>query len=249
MLPTGELYALDIALGRTRRLGRPAYGRPHVYAGRALWLDRAGRVYFTAGNSGRGPSLGAPYDPAVFNHVRYYDPASGGLEERRDWRLRDQRAVDTARCFAEAGVCYLADNVGHLYRFDDAGPGDAEPRWRYLGGIGQETRDRFGLVWVMHVRADRAVAYLVTTEKHLFEFDLDAGRVRRSLDLGDREPLLRGSEFLYGFDAWDKGGRFYFAAFGRPETGVNVRLVAIDPAWLLADIANSAGQAGTTTPP
>jgi hypothetical protein len=105
MLPTGELYAYDVALGRTRRLGRPAYGRPHVYAGRALWLDRAGRVYFTAGNSGRGPSLGAPYDPLVFNHVRYFDPASGGLGERRDWELRDQRAVDAARCFAEAGVC------------------------------------------------------------------------------------------------------------------------------------------------
>ena len=101
----------------------------------------------------------------------------------------------------------------------------------------------------MHVREDRAVAYLVTTEKHLFEFDLETGRVRRSLNLGDREPVLRGSEFLYGFDAWDQGGRFYFAAFGRPETGVNVRLVAIDPARLLADTAGFADQAGTTTPP
>ncbi len=250
MLPTGELHAFDVAVGRTRRLGRPAaYGRPHVYAGRALWLDRAGRVYFTAGNSGRGPSLGAPYDPAVFGHVRYFDPASGKLEERKDWRLRDQRSVDAARCFPEAGACYLADNVGHLYRFDDAGPGGAGPRWRLLGGIGQETRDRFGLVWVMHVRADRAVAYLVTTGKHLFEFDLEAGRVRRSLDLGGREPLLAQSEFLYGFDAWDNGGRFYFTAFGRPETGVNARLVAIDPARLLTDTAAFAGPAGATTLP
>ncbi len=101
----------------------------------------------------------------------------------------------------------------------------------------------------MHVREDRAVAYLVTTRKHLFEFDLEAGRVRRTLDLGAREPLLAQSEFLYGFDAWDNGGRFYFAAFGRPEAGVNARLVAIDPARLLADTAGSDDQAGAATPP
>ena len=35
--PTGDLYAYDIAKGRTTLLGRPDYARPYVYVGRALW--------------------------------------------------------------------------------------------------------------------------------------------------------------------------------------------------------------------
>jgi outer membrane protein assembly factor BamB len=252
MLPTGELYALDVAAGRTRRLGRPAYGRAYVYAGRALWLDRAGRVYFSAGNSGSGPSLGTPYDPAIFGHVRYYDPGSGRFGEMRDWQLRDQRAVDAAQCFADAGTCYLADNVGHLYRFDDdaddAGAADAGPRWRYLGGIGQETRERYGLTWVMHVRDDRTLAYLVTVRGHLFEFDLAAGQVRRAVNLRDREPAMRGRIFCYGSGAWDRGGRFYFVAFGRPDAGFRARLVAIDPTRFLAAAAGVPAPAVATPP-
>ena len=34
--------------------------RPYVYVGRAMWLDRNGRLYFTAGDPGAGPAGGGP---------------------------------------------------------------------------------------------------------------------------------------------------------------------------------------------
>jgi hypothetical protein len=109
MVPTGDILAYDLGLGRTRRIGRPDYRREYVYAGRAMWLDRRGRLYFTAGNPRSGPASGGPYNPAVFNHVRYYDPETGLFGEMPDWQLHDQRAIDAARCFRDAGICYLSD--------------------------------------------------------------------------------------------------------------------------------------------
>jgi hypothetical protein len=201
-----------------------------------MWLDRAGRVYFTAGND-NGPSTGAPYDPGIFGHVHYHDPRSGRFGEMRDWRLHDQRAIDTAQCFGPQGVCYLADNVGHLYRFSDGDRPGAEPSWRYLGDLGQRSKRRYGVTWVLQVRGDQERAYLVTTRGHLFEFDLGAGRVVARLDLRDLEPFVKDHPFLYGFDAWDRAGRFYFVAFGPPDAATNARLVAIDPDRLFAAAA------------
>jgi hypothetical protein len=60
MAPTGGLYRYDVAAKTTTRLGRPAYQRTYVYAGRALWLNGSGRVYFTAGNN-NGAQTGGSY--------------------------------------------------------------------------------------------------------------------------------------------------------------------------------------------
>jgi hypothetical protein len=60
-----------------------------------------------------------------------------------------------------------------------------------------------------------------------------AGQVVSRLDFFTLEPSGRGLQ-LYGFDAWDGHGRFYFAAFGRPGAPFNARLVAIDPDRLIA---------------
>ncbi len=100
-LPTGNLYAYDIARRTTTLLGRPAYGRPHVYANRAMWLDRRGRVYLTAAT--RAPDHGAPYNPAIFNHVHYYDPDHAhSSDSATGWKLRSQHAIDAAQCFQRA---------------------------------------------------------------------------------------------------------------------------------------------------
>jgi hypothetical protein len=63
--------------------------------------------------------------------------------------------------------------------------------------------------------------------------DLRTGRITSALDFFELEPSCGGSQ-LYGFDAWDGNGRFYFAAFGRPGAPFNARLVAIDPDRLIA---------------
>jgi hypothetical protein len=57
-----------------------------------VWLDRTGRVYFTAGND-NDAYYAAPYDPAIFNHVYYYDPATKSFGEKKTWALHDQRGL------------------------------------------------------------------------------------------------------------------------------------------------------------
>ncbi len=154
LAPTGDLYRYDIASGESTRLGRPDYQRPYVYPGRAMWLGRGGRLYFTAGND-ELDYYGAPYDPAIFNHVYVYDPATGRFGEETAWRLHDQRAIDAAQCFTAGSGdvdCFLADNVGHIYRFRDTAAGQT---WSYLGNIGQEAREPFGYTWVFHVFRDQ----------------------------------------------------------------------------------------------
>jgi hypothetical protein len=224
--PTGEIVAYDVATASTTKHGRPDYQQAFVYVGRAMWTGSQGRVYFTAGNNNSGPKYGAPYDPAIFNHVHYYDPASGFGQER-GWQLHDQRAIDTAQCFGSPRICYLMDNVGHLYKFAEASSGLAS--WTYLGGIGQNQTERFGNVWVLHVRSDQKHAYILGRKGHLLEFNLSLKTAAQIANLYQREPGLLDHDF-YGFAAWDRYGRFYFAAFPRPgKPGGNARLVAIDP--------------------
>lgn len=231
-LPTGKLYRYDIARKTTTLLGRPAYGRPYVYAGRALWLDRKGRVYFSAGNE--RASNGAPYDPAIFNHVHYYDPATGRFGERTGWKLHTQHAIDAAQCFESPRVCYLADNLGTVYRFLDPDPATGKLGWRRIGSIGQSTTATHGTSWVFHVDPARAFAYLMTRYGSMFVMQLSDGRIVRQLDFRSVEPGFADWQF-YGHNAWDKFGRFYFAAF-KPlaSKSPGVRLVAIDPARFLA---------------
>jgi hypothetical protein len=227
--PTGDLYVYDIAAGRTSRLGRPDYRRPYVYVGRALWLDRQGRLYFTAGNPATGPTAGGPYDAAIFDHVHRYDPATKRFEELRTWRLRETRAIDAVQCFSDAGLCYLCDNAGNVYRFAEQGPDGLA--WSYIGSLDPEA----GRNWVFQVSPRADEAYLLTDKGRFFVMDLPTGRISRQLDLFALEPSLRGLQ-LYGHDAWDEHGRFYFAAFGRPWASFDARLVAIAPARLLAAV-------------
>ena len=232
--PTGHLYRYDIASGEGTLLGRPDYGRDYVYAGRAMWLDREGRLYFTAGNA-ELTYYGAPYDPAIFNHVYVYDPATGSFGEKKSWLLHDQRAIDAAQCLpSSAGeiVCFLADNVGHIYKFESL---SSEQRWTYLGNIGQEARAPLGFTWVLHVFREREMIYLITQTGKLFEFDLVTRQASLIGDLKALEPTLKDKMFFYGHDA-RVDSRFYFSAFSR--TG-NALLVGIDPVRLKAAIAKT----------
>lgn len=221
--PTGQIVRFNLANRTTHVLGRPNYQRPYVYPGRWMWVDSKGRLYFTAGNS-ELPYYGGEYDPAIFNHVYFHDPVTG-FGQRAGWKLHDQRAIDAGQCFPSLRTCYLADNVGHVYRFSEAGP-----TWTYLGGIGQSDQSRYGFVWVFHVRADRQRAYLISTSGDFFEFNLATHAVKRIANIKTIAPRLRAMTYLYGHNAWDLQGRFFFAAFSQnPVNGPNVLLTAIDP--------------------
>ncbi|MEK0084178.1 hypothetical protein [Benzoatithermus flavus] len=226
MVPTGDIYAYDVRRNTTRRLGRPDYRRPYVYAGRAMWTDARGRLYFTAGAA--QPWNGAPYDPAIFDHVHAYDPAAGRFVELTDWRLHEQRAIDTAQCFPVAGECYLADGVGRIYRFLERDPETGRPGWQELGKIWDRPADKVEATWVLQVNRARTKAYLMNKSGAVVEFDLGQGRVTRRANLFRLEPRF-ANMWLYGYDAWDAHGRFYFAAFGKPAAPTRVSLVAIDP--------------------
>jgi hypothetical protein len=226
--PTGEIYRYNVRSGRTRVIGRPEYERPYVYPGRFMWVDSRGRLYLTAGNDEQA-YYGAPYDPEIFNHVRYYDPGRG-FGEMKDWSLHHQRAIDAGQCFRKDGVCYLSDNTGHVYKFEEAGP-----TWRYLGDIGQTSPKQLGNTWVFHVSKDQKRAYIITARGDFYDFDLQTGAARFVADLRKLEPELADKQ-LYGHDAWDKEGRFYFAAFR--ETSPNVVLVGIDPERLMAAVSD-----------
>ncbi|MDZ3837793.1 MAG: hypothetical protein U0S49_10520 [Rhodospirillales bacterium] len=229
--PTGDLYRYDIATGKSTHLGRPDYRRPYVYPGRTMWLDRAGRLYFTAGND-QSTGYGGSYDPAVFNHVYVYDPTSKTIAEKKTWMLHNQRAVDAAQCFSavEERSCLLMDNVGHIYEFRDLPSGQT---WTYLGSIGQESSDRLGYAWVFQVFPEQKKAYVLTTNGKFFEFDLVANKASFLGDLKALEPTLAQKIFLYGHDA-TAGARFYFAASSRTGTAL---LVAVDPDRLKAAMA------------
>lgn len=226
--PTGELVSFDTTTKRTTNHGRPSYGRPYVYPGRALWVDSSGRVYFSAGNA-NSDYYGGSYEPAVFNHIHYYEPGKG-FGQRTGWQLHDQRAIDAAQCFP--GVCYLMDNVGHVYRFSEAGP-----TWSYLGSVGATTQDDYGWVWVFHVTSDQKLAYIMSNKGQLWEFDLKGGEATRIANVKDLDSTLRPKNWLYGHNAWDAQGRFFFCAFtNKALAGPPALLVAIHPARLRAGV-------------
>jgi hypothetical protein len=224
MNPTGDLFRYDVAKGKTTKLGRPPYQRPYVYPGRWMWVDSKGRLYFSAGNSVLS-YYGAPYDPAIFNHIRYYDPSTG-FGEMKGWKLTDQRAIDAGQC--SGGTCYMMDNLGHIYRFTESGP-----TWTHVGKVASlPSGDVESFTWVFAVDFQRLLAYVVIGKGTLFELDLKTGASSVLGNLRQLEPTLKNLSRLYGHGAWDGKGRFFFIAFQDGKSQTNMLLVGIDPVKL-----------------
>lgn len=231
-VPTGTIYRFDVARGRTQDLGRPtSYGQPYVYTGRVMWVDRRGRLYFTASNWD---------EPGVHDHVHYYDPETGFGEEK-DWLLKDGLALETGQCMDGGKRCVFGDDRGHVYRFDQ----DAHT-WTYLGQV--ETGKKAGWdgveFWLFAVNPDGKSAYVGTStsprpsdDTALYQFDFETGQTRRLCALAEMDPALDHLHVHTGFNAWDSVGRFYFASFdGSPQHGVIV--TRIDPSRLEAALAH-----------
>jgi len=223
-------YAYDTAGGSFTDLSA---GAPHGVG--ALH----GGIVSTVIDPARGViyGYGGPYDPTIFNHVHYYDPAAGRFGERTGWKLRTQHAIDAAQCFTGPRVCYVADNLGTVWRFLDPDPATGKLEWRRVGSIGQSTTATYGANWVFHVNPGRTRAYLLTKRGKFFEMRLSDGRILRKLDFPAVEPAFAGW-WYYGHNAWDQFGRFYLAAFKPLTKSTGVRLLAVDPARFLAATAS-----------
>jgi hypothetical protein len=230
MSPTGDIYALETNTLRNRRLGRIDYGKNYLYPGRAMWTDRRGRVYFSAGHKPPGSDT-TYYNGQPFQYIHYYDPVRG-FGDLPSWRLNNHRAIDMLQCFPAANTCYLADDTGHMFRFVD--PPVGSPTWAPIGNIGQKVIETYENSWVFQVSADRKTIYLLTKNGTFMKFDV-ASATRTEYSIGTYDPTLKGLVF-YGHDAWDLNGRFYVAAFPTELKPGRAKLLAIDPVRFLAAV-------------
>lgn len=231
-VPTGEILRYDIITKRTTDLGRPKrYDMPYLYAGRFMWVDSRGKLYFSAGNT----AYVTPYNAAIYQHIHFYKPGTG-FGELTGWHLQASRAIETGQCISGGAICYLADDQSRIYRFTDKGPS-----WAYVGRA--VTTDE--TAWVFQVTADGKRAYVITTQSTapgsvpaLYEYDLVKKTSRRLCAIKDIDPAFDGYDRHTGYNAWDNQGRFYFASFPSARSPlfgeVNVRVTAIDPVRLKA---------------
>jgi hypothetical protein len=228
-VPTGHIFRYDVTAKRTSDLGRPAaYDRDYLYVGRFMWVDSRGRLYLSAGNAqGYGPV----YEPRIYGHIRYYEPGVG-FGEVPDWKL-EANAIESGQCTPDRKTCWMADDLGHVYRFDDEGPS-----WSYLGRAIPDAER----AWVFHVSPDGKKAYALASVSdsgrpgELYEFDLRDGVSRKLCRVTDLDPKLADFDWHTGYGAWDQLGRFYFVSFPSPESPKhrqeNAIVTAVDPVRL-----------------
>lgn len=214
-VPTGEIFEYDVARRRTTPLGRPPQYNTHfVYSGRVMWVSR-GRLYFSAGNG---------QDPTAYSHMYYYEPGKG-FGERKDWPLRDSKALEVGQCQPDLSICYFSDDKGHVYKFDEE-----RDSWSYLGQI---DFDRSKFLWLFQLSPDFTKVYVSTSggTTSMLEFDLRNAKTKYLCSMGELDPILQKLNIHTGYDAWDLQGRFYFSSFSL-SSNQNVVLVRVDPAAL-----------------
>ena len=209
-VPTADIYKYDIATGRTENLGRPtAYDKKYPYTGRVMWVDSRSRLYFSTGNLSWGE-----YNPSIYGHIYYYDPAKG-FGELKNWKLQESRAIELGQCLLIQKQCLFSDDRAHIYRFDDS-----LHSWSYIGQAKTVPAEIFSF----NISADGKKAYIVTSSlepipadikkpNFLYEFDITTKTTRKLVSLRDLDPKLAASNRHTGYNAWDSDGRFYFTSF------------------------------------
>jgi hypothetical protein len=224
--PDANLVLLDIKSFTSKILGRPrAFDRGPLYAGRVLWRDRDDRVYFTAGN----PFWGS-YDPAIYGFVHYYDLRQNQFGERRDWPLNECRAIETCQWASDQRRCFLADDVGTFYVFDNE-----QISFHKIGAIPCKPDER---IWVFHLLEELQTAFFVSStlnrkaaEPALYRFDLRTNVGKRICYLREIHPDFGDLDFFTGYDALDLDRRFYFTSFSS-QSDQRLILNRIDPRCL-----------------
>jgi hypothetical protein len=223
-IPEVKIVSYDVAKKVTTVLGRPSqWTTPqYLYSDRVQWVDSRSRLYITAGNDRGQWNMGEPVN--VFNHVWYYDPASG-FGELTNFPLQGANAMECGGWNREHTKWYGSDDHGHLYCFNDSGP-----TWTYLGRPGFDANIK---VWTLEVAPDGDKLYVGRCDNALgiWEFDLAAKTSRSVFSISECDATAGNRAFLTGYDSWDQAGNLYLAEFSMND-GNNVILTRFNPVKL-----------------
>ena len=225
-IPEVKEVSYDIAKKVTTVLGRPSQWTtpPYLYSDRVQWVDSRSRLYITAGNDRAQWNMGEPV--STFNHVWYYDPASG-FGELPNFQLQGANAMECGGWNREHTKWYGSDDHGHLYCFTDSGP-----TWTYLGTTGINPVQK---VWTLEVAPDGDKLYVgrcdnengLNEPRAIFEFDLAAKTSRQIVTITECDNKAT-YDFMTGYDSWDRTGNFYVADFSMDD-GAGTLMVRLNP--------------------
>lgn len=234
--PRGSLYCYNIATGKTANLGKPPCVPDGCHMpGRYLWINHAGRVYFTISACG---------------HVLFYDPKTG-FGERKEWRIaaEDHRAMvfRTGTLSLDHERVYVADAGGRIYRYDKQ-----DDSFELLGKAASDGADyecKGSLkMRAFNLAADEKKIYFINDDAKVsafWEWDIASHGAKRLCDLSTLDDRIGADRFTVhgGNDSWDDDGYLYFCSFGKdPANPTELVLSRLDPVnlkvqlGLLADL-------------
>jgi hypothetical protein len=245
-IPECKYVSYDIALKKTTALGRPSqWTSPnYIYSDRVMFVDSRSRLYITAGNDRAQWNMGEPVN--IFNHVWYYDPASG-FGELTNFPLQGANCMEVGQWNREHTKWYGSDDHGHLYCFNDSGP-----TWTYLGRPGFDANIK---MWTIEVAPDGDKLYVGRCDNGngIWEFDIAAKTSRSLCTISECDATAGNRAFLTGYDSWDQAGNIYVADFSMND-GNNVILTRLNPVKIkvakgllpaLVEVTAAAGAAGS----
>jgi beta-glucanase (GH16 family) len=214
----GDIVRYDVSTGRTTNLGRPSSFTQYIYVNRFMWVDSCGTLYFSAGNIDPQWNQGEPV--SVYGHLHTYTPGVGFDDS---FQLSVATSIEVGQWTKDRKHCYVMDDRGNLYRFDDEGPA-----WIHLGDIIPAGN---GSVWSLQLcpGEDKIYTFWGEGSKQLYEYDINTGQVTTIVNnVSQLSSEVAGQGFITGYDAWDNSGCFYVAAFTMYGGG-NVILMRVDP--------------------
>ena len=220
-IPENKLVRYDIAQGTTTVLGKPDAWIGYFYTNRFMWVDSRGRVYITGGSSRGQWNKGESAD--VFDHVWYYDPATG-FGELPEFELQGPNSMEIGQWDREHKNLYTSDDQGNIYRFNDAAAS-----WTFLGRPDFPSSLK---TWIFQLSADEKKIYIGLSDgpqpNAIYEYDIATGSSFELLKMTDLDDVAAAEAFITGYDSWDSKGSFYIASFSMYD-GDNVYMLGINP--------------------
>jgi len=234
--PRGNLYCYNIATGKTANLGKPPCVPDGCHMpGRYLWINHAGRVYFTISACG---------------DVLFYDLKTG-FGERKEWTIAVENHVAmvfrTGTLSLDHERVYVADAAGRIYRYDKQ-----EDSFQLLGKAASDGAD-YEYKGSLKMRAfnlapDEKKIYFINDDAKVsafWEWDIASHVTKRVCDLAALDDRIGAGRFTIhgGNDSWDDDGYLYFCSFGKDQANpTELVLSRLDPVnlkvqlGLLADL-------------
>ena len=228
-IPENKLFRYDIASGQTTDLGKPNDWTGFFYSNRFMWVDSRGRVYITGGSSRGQWNQGE--SASTFDHVWYYDPASG-FGELSNFPMQGANALEVGQWDRAREVLYTADDQGNIYRFVDA-----TASWSFVGQANFSGVSGVPKTWVFQLSADAEKIYIgvsdVSYPNSIWEYDIASGTTTELAKISELDTASSSQDFITGYDSWDNKGSFYISNFSM-FNGVNTYMLGINPVRIKA---------------